>query len=70
MKLLRNSAWSLLAAILPTLVSIATVPLFVPAIGAGRYGVLAIAWLVLGYFGAADFGIGRAITGGEAQARG
>lgn len=62
MKLLRNSAWSLLASVLPTLASIVTVPLFVSSIGAGRYGVLAIAWLVLGYFGAADFGIGRAIT--------
>ena len=62
MKLLRDSAWSLSSSVLPTLVSIATVPFFVSAIGAGRYGVLAIAWLVLGYFGAADFGIGRAIT--------
>ena len=62
MKLLRNSLYSLLPAILPTFLSIATLPMFVSAIGAGRYGVLAIAWIVLGYFGAADFGIGRAIT--------
>ena len=62
MNLLRNSLYSLLPAILPTFLSIATLPMFVSAIGAGRYGVLAIAWIVLGYFGAADFGIGRAIT--------
>jgi len=62
MKLLKNSLYSLLAAVLPTVVSIATVPLYITAIGAERYGVLTIAWLVLGYFGASDFGIGRAIT--------
>lgn len=62
MKLLSNSAYSLLGTALPTLVSIVTVPFFVMQIGPERYGALAIAWLVLGYFGAADFGIGRAIT--------
>lgn len=62
MRLLRNSAWTLAATVLPTLLSIITLPLFVGAIGPGRYGVLAIAWIVLGYFGSADFGIGRAIT--------
>lgn len=62
MKLLRNSAYSLFATALPTLLSIATLPLFVSTIGAERYGILAIAWIVLGYFGAADFGLGRAIT--------
>ena len=62
MKLLRNSLYSLLPAILPTFLAIVTLPMFVSAIGPGRYGVLSIAWIVLGYFGAADFGIGRAIT--------
>ena len=62
MKLLRNSSYALLGSIVPTLVSIVTVPFYISAIGAERYGVLAIAWLVLGYFGASDLGIGRAIT--------
>jgi O-antigen/teichoic acid export membrane protein len=61
-RLLRNSAYSLLATAFPAFVSIATLPLFVSTIGAERYGILAIAWIVLGYFGAADFGLGRAIT--------
>lgn len=62
MKLAYNSLYSLLGMAVPVLVSLATVPLFIAQIGAERYGALAIAWLVLGYFGAADFGIGRAIT--------
>lgn len=62
MRLLRNSLYTLTSSILPAILSIVTIPFFVTQIGAERYGVLSIAWLVLGYFGSADFGIGRAIT--------
>ena len=62
MKLAKNSLYSLGAALLPLVVSVVTVPLYVSKIGAERYGALAIAWILLGYFGQADFGIGRAIT--------
>ena len=62
MKIARNSLYILSGSFVPLLLSFATVPLFVEQIGVERYGALAIAWLLLGYFGAADFGIGRAIT--------
>ena len=62
MKLARNSLYTLTSSLIPLAISIITVPFFVMQIGAERYGALAIAWLLLGYFGAADFGIGRAIT--------
>lgn len=62
MRLARNSFYTLTASVIPLVISIITVPFFVTQIGAERYGALAIAWLFLGYFGAADFGIGRAIT--------
>jgi len=62
MSLTRNSIYSFASAALPVISAIATVPFYVSEIGAERYGALVIAWTLLGYFGQADFGIGRAVT--------
>ncbi|ALE15487.1 Membrane protein involved in the export of O-antigen and teichoic acid [Altererythrobacter epoxidivorans] len=60
MRLATNSLYSLASQVLPLFVSLATIPLFVTELGPARYGALAIIWVLLGYFGAADFGISRA----------
>jgi O-antigen/teichoic acid export membrane protein len=62
MTLFRNSLFSLAGTAVPLFVAILTVPIYLDVIGAERYGALALAWLMLGYFGQADFGIGRAVT--------
>lgn len=62
MKLATNSFYNALGTIVPMVISIASVPLYMSQIGSERYGALLIAWLLLGYFGQADFGIARAIT--------
>lgn len=62
MKLATNSFYNALGTVVPMVISIASVPLYMSEIGSERYGALLIAWLLLGYFGQADFGMARAIT--------
>jgi O-antigen/teichoic acid export membrane protein len=51
-------------------VGLVSIPLLIGALGAARFGVLALAWIVLNYFGVFDLGIGRATTKFVAEALG
>jgi len=48
--------------VLPLLVGIIAIPLAVKGLGKEGFGILCIAWVVLGYFGLFDFGLSRATT--------
>ena len=43
-------------------VAVVTIPLLIRGLGVARFGVLSLAWIVIGYFSLFDFGIGRALT--------
>lgn len=42
--------------------ALATIPFLIKDLGAERFGILSLAWVVIGYFSFFDLGIGRALT--------
>lgn len=60
--LAKNTLWNLLGTAAPLLVAVPAVPRLIHAMGTDRFGVLTLAWVVIGYFSLFDFGFGRALT--------
>jgi O-antigen/teichoic acid export membrane protein len=60
--LARNTALNFTSHILPFLVGILATPFIISGLGTERFGLLSIIWVVLGYFGIFDLGMGRAST--------
>jgi len=61
-RLARNVVWNLLGTGAPLLVAIVAIPLLIEGLGTARFGVLTLAWMVVGYFSLFDLGLGRALT--------
>jgi O-antigen/teichoic acid export membrane protein len=58
----RYTLFNFLGQGLPLVVAIFCLPFLVRYLGAERFGVLALAWVVIGYFSLFDLGVGRALT--------
>lgn len=62
--------WNLAGLSLPLVVAAATVPRLISILGQERFGLLALAWGLVGYASALDLGIGRALTQRVSRLRG
>lgn len=60
--LARNTLWNLLGQGAPLLVAAVAIPILIHSLGTDRFGVLTLAWVIIGYFSLFDLGLGRALT--------
>lgn len=67
--MLTNTGWNLAGLGAPILAAIIAMPLLISQLGDARFGILALGWMVTGYFALFDFGVGRATTRSMAALR-
>lgn len=60
--LLRNSIWNLIGNGTPLVVAVFSIPILIHGLGKDRFGVLTLAWALIGYASLFDIGLGRALT--------
>lgn len=48
--------------VFPMFIGLIAVPFLIDHVGVERFGIISIAWMVIGYFGLLDMGLGRALT--------
>ena len=60
--LARNTVINVAGQLIVLLLAFLAVPLLIDRLGTARFGVLALAWVLIGYVGLLDLGLGRALT--------
>lgn len=65
--LARNTAWNLVGMCAPMVVALFAIPMLVDGMGRDRFGLLTLIWMLVGYLGVFDLGLGRALTQTVAQ---
>jgi O-antigen/teichoic acid export membrane protein len=62
LKSIKNILYNLIGNFLPILVGIITIPILIKHVGTDRFGIITLAWMLIGYFSLFDMGMGRALT--------
>ena len=60
--LAQNTVWNLIGSGAPMIVAVFSIPILIHGLGKDRFGVLTLAWALIGYAGLIDLGLGRALT--------
>jgi O-antigen/teichoic acid export membrane protein len=68
--LFKNTALNFIGLVVPLAVGFAAIPFVVRSLGPQRFGILSLVWVVFGYFGLFDLGLGRTTTKYVAEALG
>src|SRR5467141_3637862 len=58
----RNTIWNLIGNGSPLIVAVFSIPILIHGLGKDRFGVLTLAWALIGYASLFDIGLGRALT--------
>ena len=59
--LAKNAVWNLIGNGAPLIVAVFSIPILIHGLGKDRFGVLALAWAVIGYASLFGIGLGRAL---------
>jgi O-antigen/teichoic acid export membrane protein len=60
--LARNTVWNIIGSVAPMAVAVFCIPILIRGLGKERFGVLTLAWALIGYASLFDLGLGRALT--------
>lgn len=58
----KNTSWNLFGQLAPILLALLVIPVLIKQLGTDRYGFLTLVWVLIGYVGVFDLGVGRAMT--------
>lgn len=62
LRLPKHAVYNIVGLLLPLPVGLLTIPGLIERFGESRFGLLALAWMLIGYFSLFDFGIARGLT--------
>ena len=60
--LAKNTIWNLVGTCAPMAVAVFSIPILIHELGKERFGILTLAWALIGYASLFDLGLGRALT--------
>lgn len=58
----RHTLWNVAGQVAPMVLAIIVLPILLHRLGLDRYGFVTLVWVLVGYVGVFDFGVGRAVT--------